>query len=220
MTQPDAYLFDMDGLLLDTEQAYLDAAYDVLIPRGMAKPDVEALFLSLVGASAAHTSVRLTEAFGTAAAEIEAEWRDAHIANMDVKVPVKAGVRTGLDRLAEAGVPCAVVTSTQGAMARHHLKRAGLTDYFKKIIAGDEVPANKPDPAPYQMAAKALGADPTRCAAFEDSDRGIASAVAAGCVSVQIPDLRPPGVPLPSLGQYRAATFLDALHIIAAHDWD
>jgi len=63
------------------------------------------------------------------------------------------------------------------------------------------VAANKPDPEPYLHAARVLGVDPADCAAFEDSDTGITAAIRAGCMAVQIPDLRTPNTPLPNLGQ-------------------
>ena len=104
----------------------------------------------------------------------------------------------------------AVVTSTNRAPALAHLEHAGLLDYFELVVGGDEVSANKPDPAPYLQAAAALGVDPTQCAAFEDSDLGTQAAVSAGCLTTQIPDLRPP-VPLPALGQKVAANLVEAM---------
>ncbi|MEL7097848.1 MAG: HAD family phosphatase [Pseudomonadota bacterium] len=202
----DAYLFDMDGLLLDTERAFLNAALTLLEPRGHDPARIEALFRSLVGSDVATTRAALQGELGGAAAVFEEEWYALHGANMARHVPVKDTVRETLDTLSGQGAQMAVVTSTRGHLARAKLKTAGLDHHFAFVIAGDEVPANKPDPAPYLMAAEAFGAPPQACAAFEDSDRGIASAMAAGCRGVQIPDLRPEDVPLPQLGQLVAET--------------
>jgi HAD superfamily hydrolase (TIGR01509 family) len=108
----------------------------------------------------------------------------------------------------------AVVTSTGRARARRHLDEAGLLHHFHDVVGGDEVPANKPDPAPYLEAARRLKVDPSRAAAFEDSDQGTAAAIAAGCVTVQIPDLRPPGRPMPRIGQHVAGDLRAAFDLL------
>ncbi|MEO0389676.1 MAG: HAD family phosphatase [Pseudomonadota bacterium] len=208
---PCAYLFDMDGLLLDTERAILEATLTLLVPRGHDPAEVRRHFLSLVGSSAAFTKDYITRWLGEDAAQFETDLKALHSRNMAQAVPVKPTVRATLAALAAGPAPMAVVTSTQGATARHHLQMAGLFDLFSVVVAGDEVTANKPDPAPYVQAARLLGVDPARCAAFEDSDRGITAAVRAGCLSVQIPDLRPPDTPLPDLGQWVAATLAEAV---------
>lgn len=216
MTRPDAYLFDMDGLLLDTEQAFLDAALTLLVPRGFAPARVEAFFVSLVGSNNETTRAALGDLLGAFAPEFEAEWYALHGANMARHVPVKPTVYEVIETLTAEGARMAVVTSTRRALALSKLKKAGLIDAFSLVVGGDEVPANKPDPAPYLQAAQALGVAPQRCAAFEDSDRGIAAAVAAGCISVQVPDLRPDGVPFPQLGQLHADSLAEA--VTAVHD--
>jgi beta-phosphoglucomutase-like phosphatase (HAD superfamily) len=116
-----------------------------------------------------------------------------------------------LTDLAGQGARMAVVTSTLGDRARHHLEVAGLLGHVEFVLGGDEVRATKPDPAPYLQAAERLGVNPNHSAAFEDSDRGIAAAVAAGCHAVQIPDLRPVDKPLPDLGQMVARTLAEAV---------
>jgi beta-phosphoglucomutase-like phosphatase (HAD superfamily) len=104
----------------------------------------------------------------------------------------------------------AVVTSTHGVSARAKLSKAGILDYFELVKAGDEVSANKPDPAPYLEAALALGVPANDCVAFEDSDLGTTAAKRAGCRTFQIPDLRPKDQPLPVLGQEVAADLGEA----------
>ena len=218
MEQPEHFLFDMDGLLLDSERAFLETALSLLVPRGFAAADVHAFFVSLVGSSAAVTSARLVEFMGDAriAARFEEDWRAAHEAGIAVHVPVKPRVRETLTALAGQGARMAVVTSTAGGAARDHLDRAGLLGHFEFVVGGDEVPANKPDPAPYLQAAAGLGVPASACAAFEDSDRGITAAVRAGCRAVQIPDLRDPAVPLPDLGQHIARDLWHAVTLVGA----
>ena len=211
--QPQAYLFDMDGLLLDTERLYVELGVEVTARYGVANHLSEAFFVSLVGSSSSHTSARLLE-FLPARLSVSAffeEWGALVDARLADNVPLRPTVRETLATLSDRGERMAVVTSTNGARARHHLELAGLTHHFETVLAGDEVSANKPDPAPYCEAAARLGLSAHHCAAFEDSDRGIASAVAAGCHAVQVPDLRAPGAPLPDLGQLTARTLAEAV---------
>ena len=205
-TAPAAYLFDMDGLLLDTERLYLDVGLPLLTALGNSEDAMRTFFLGLVGSSEAVTHQHLVDLIGddSAARQFQANWRADLKARLAVEVPLRPTVAETLTELRAGGARMAVVTSTYGAAARHHLTVAGLIDNFEVVIGGDEVTANKPDPAPYLQAAAELGVDAADCAAFEDSDRGITSAMRAGCRAVQIPDLRPEGAPLPDLGQHVA----------------
>lgn len=213
MMKPAAFLFDMDGLLLDTERVFMDLSIELTADYGIGAEDARSFFLSLIGSSGATTRQRLAEFLpgqhnGDA---LYAKWSTALSSRLADHVPLRPHVPEVLETLHKQGARMAVVTSTRGASARHHLHVAGLFGYFETVIGGDEVTANKPDPAPYAEAAQALGVDPAHCAAFEDSDAGITSAVRAGCRAVQIPDLRPPNVPLPDLGQHVAPDLRAAL---------
>ena len=211
--QPEAYLFDMDGLLLDTERLYVELGVTVTARYGVAHHLSEPFFVSLVGASSAHTNARLLEFLPTrlSVGAFFEEWGALVDARLSHDAPLRPTVRETLATLSDRGARMAVVTSTTGARARRHLELAGLIHHFEAVLGGDEVSANKPDPAPYRAAAARLGLSAHRCAAFEDSDRGIASAVAAGCHAVQVPDLRAPDTPLPDLGQLTAQTLAEAV---------
>ncbi|MBU2993550.1 HAD family phosphatase [Octadecabacter sp. 1_MG-2023] len=215
-----ALLFDMDGLLLDSERQFMEALVEIGTPLGFEAATLEAFFLTLVGTSSAQTSIRLAEFLpsGVDATAFEKQWRLVNAARRNGPVPLRPAVGHVLPALARAGHRMAVVTSTKRAPALEHLKHAGLLSYFELVVAGDEVSANKPDPAPYLHAAKALGVDPRTCAAFEDSDTGTHAAVAAGCITTQIPDLRPAGLPLPDLGQHIAQDLAVALQQIRVLD--
>ena len=203
MPLPAAFLFDMDGLLLDTERMFMQSFVDLCGGIGIGPDVAEAFFVTLVGTSSKVTSQRLREFLPKSVkpAAFEAQWRALHAENVAVGVPLKDHVLDVLGVLRENHARLAVVTSTHGDRARHHLKHAGIFEYFEQVKAGDEVSANKPDPTPYREAAEALGVDPRDCVAFEDSDLGTQAAVAAGCRTFQIPDLRPTDRPLPVLGQ-------------------
>ena len=213
MTFPAAFLFDMDGLLLDTERLFQRSFLAMTDDLGIARGKSEAFFLSLVGTSSRDTSQRLPLFLpdGVSATEFEAEWRLRHDQNVAAGVPLRPHALEVLQTLKSGGARMAVVTSTNGRPARAHLDHSGLLGFFEHIKAGDEVSANKPDPAPYREAAADLGVDPRDCVAFEDSDAGTQAAARAGCTTYQIPDLRPVNKPLPEVGQKVAPTLRHAL---------
>ena len=196
-------LFDMDGLLLDTERVFLELAVTMLTPLGYTDQKIERFFCTLVGSSNSDTRARLTEFLGSAdhAAQFYADWYAALQSRMSEQVPLRPTVRETLEALQARDVRMAVVTSTRSELAQSHLRVAGLAGFFEHVIAGDQVTANKPSPAPYLEGAARMATRPQECYAFEDSDAGITSAMAAGCRAVQIPDLRDTRMALPSLGQ-------------------
>ena len=202
LVRPKALLFDMDGLLLDTESATRDSFSEITAEFGINKSTSDEFFLTLVGTSSAVTREMVSRfvpeadlaAFGKA-------WDVAMARRLADSVPLRPQVASVLDDLTRTGYRMAVVTSTAGDRARKHLEVAGIKGHFDRVLGGDEVSANKPDPAPYIEAAAHFGALASDCVAFEDSDRGILSAAAAGCRSVQIPDLRPENTPFPDVGQ-------------------
>lgn len=215
MVRPDALLFDMDGLLLDTERIAQETFADLAPAYGMPRATAQAFFLTLVGTSNSVTRQRLAAALPDADLDaIDRDWRAGMQARLGNGVPLMPGVADGVADLSAQGLRMAVVTSTGGARARQHLECAGLAKYFEHVTGGDEVSANKPDPAPYRETAAILGVNPRHCVAFEDSDRGITAACRAGCRSVQIPDLRPAETPLPALGQIVARDFPTALRAL------
>jgi beta-phosphoglucomutase-like phosphatase (HAD superfamily) len=91
--------------------------------------------------------------------------------------------------VAGAGLPCALVTSSQRAFADAVLAATGMT--FPVTVCAEDATATKPDPAPYLIAVKLLDADPAGCVVLEDSPNGVASATAAGCRVVAVPSLVP-----------------------------
>lgn len=208
---PQAALFDMDGLLLDTERVGLEVFQDLLAPRQVGSEAAYELYLQVVGTSFAHTQDVVAKA--VPGIDIEAlgnDWSAGMTARMTDHVPLRPTVRKTVDDLAVRGVPMAVVTSTYTERARHHLEQAGLLHFFRDVIGGDRVSAAKPHPEPYLKGAAAHGLDARECVAFEDSDAGTEAAVRAGCYTWQIPDLRP-NRPFPGLGEQRATTLAEAV---------
>ena len=212
MTDRRGVLFDMDGLLLDTERVSMETFVALVHPYGLTGPAAESFFLTLIGSSGAQTERAIAERLPDVdITQLRKDWHAAFLEAIADDVPVMEGVRETIGALAAAGRDMAVVTSTETHHAREELRRAGLLDAFQDVIGGDAVSANKPDPAPYLKGASVLGRQPENCVAFEDSDRGVTSAVRAGCTVWQVPDLRPADVPLPDLGQSLAKSLSEAV---------
>jgi beta-phosphoglucomutase-like phosphatase (HAD superfamily) len=203
----------MDGLLLDTERVAMHAFCELAGALGLSMDHAEAAFLGLIGSSHQQTQRKLAHILpsGTDLERFSAEWSVRFGELIAVGIPLRPYALEAVSTLAERGHAMAVVTSTRGAHAREQLDRVGLLGHLQKVIGGDEVTANKPDPAPYLAGAMALDRDPSDCFAFEDSDTGVTSAAAAGCKVVQIPDLRPKDVAFPRLGQTIARDLNDAM---------
>ena len=196
-----AVMFDMDGLLLDTEAisaATFQSACRVL---GF-DPDMR-IYSRCIGTTDAGTREVLTAGYGPdfpydAVSDI---WRKLYREETMCKpVPLKNGALELLRHLDEKGVRKVVVTSTQQAIASRELGNSGLISYFESVIGGDQVSRGKPDPEIYLTACRALKEDPAACLVLEDSDNGVLSAAAAGLTVVQVPDQLEPAEKVKALG--------------------
>ena len=188
-----AAVFDMDGLLIDSErviiQAYVAAAADCGV-----RVDAQSL-LPVVGLSNDRARLALEAVFGgpERLQQIGRRARERmQVAGAPPVFDPKPGAFDVLRGLAMRGVACAVASSTRLAEVHRRLGAVGLAAHFAALAGGDEVERAKPDPAIYRLAAARLGVAPERCLAFEDSDHGAQAALAAGMQVVVVPDLRPP----------------------------
>ena len=190
MTCIDAVLFDMDGLLIDSEPLWLEAETAVMARLGADWTAADQA--QLLGGSLVRT-VRylLGKAARPASPAQVAEWLMTRVTELvrDRGVPLRPGARELLAEVAAASLPHALVTSSERGFMDAVLARTGLR--FDVLVCADDVSVTKPDPEPYLLAAKLLGADPARCVALEDSPNGVASAQAAGCQVIAVPSLIP-----------------------------
>lgn len=188
----DAVIFDMDGLLLDSERLYREGMRAACADRGLRMPDE--MFLQMVGCSWPVSRGLLSDHFGGQFCT-DTFRRDAlaHYDRLDADgTPLRPGVAGILDHLREAGIPRAVATSTGTERARTKLERAGILHFFGTVVGSDDVRRQKPDPEPYLLAAERLGVRPAYCVALEDSHNGVRAAAAAGMATIMVPDLLPP----------------------------
>ncbi|WP_158884223.1 HAD family hydrolase [Amycolatopsis anabasis] len=187
----EAVLWDMDGTLVDSEKLWDVALHEAAERLGATL--TEAQRMSLVGSNMDSTSRFLLEVTGHAATPAAVaemgEWiRERTSGLFDDKLPWRPGAAEALAAVRAAGLPSALVTSTERSLTELALNSIGR-EFFDVTVCGDEVDGlNKPHPRPYQLAAELLGVNPERCVAVEDSPPGTESAVAAGCTVLVIPN--------------------------------
>jgi beta-phosphoglucomutase-like phosphatase (HAD superfamily) len=193
-------IFDMDGLMLDTEPAYRVAWQQASAECGYDLPD--ALYFTLVGRSRIESEQALVDALGPEfplhAFRAACLRREADV--FDTTPPLKKpGLDELLDWLDSLGVVKAVATSTVGQTAITQLAAAGLLDRFDVVATGDEVTNGKPAPDLFLLAAQRLGIEPVHCLVLEDAEAGVIAAHRAGMMVFMVPDLKPPSPEVKSL---------------------
>ena len=217
MKRFEAIVFDMDGLLIDSESIVLDAFLRVC--EHFELGDRTALLKQCIGTNRDYTRAKMTEAFGDVVDfnEFQKLWTLKHEEIVgDDAMPLMDGVKELLEHIENLNIPRAVATSTRLAHALDRLEKAGLLRFFEFVVGGDQVKNSKPDPEIYLAATQKLGCDPTRCLAFEDSENGVRAALAAGLEVIQIPDLVSPSVEVIALGH----TILESLRLVPDYNFD
>jgi HAD superfamily hydrolase (TIGR01509 family) len=183
-------LFDMDGLLIDSEPLWLEAETAIMARLGASWSEQDQA--QLLGGSL-ERSVRylLSKATRPAPPELIGVWLMSDIIERVRRdgVPVQPGARELLAAVKKAGLPHALVTSSERSFMDAVLASTGMR--FDVLVCAEDVTATKPDPEPYLLAAKLVGVDPGDCFALEDSPNGVASAEAAGCRVFAVPSLVP-----------------------------
>ena len=185
-----AVVFDMDGLMFDTERVFVQAWDYAGEKMGIGKAGY--MTIKTLGMNVESSRQVWLEEFGDCYNEEELrkysrEFRDNYYANN--KVPVKKGLYVLLDYLKEQGYKLAVASSTPQWEVERHLKDAGVYDYFQTVICGDMVSKSKPEPEIYLKACEAIGVQPEEALALEDSRNGLMSAHRAGMKVIMVPDL-------------------------------
>jgi HAD superfamily hydrolase (TIGR01509 family) len=187
-----AVVFDMDGLLVDTEVLIRDLMMKLAPKFGAELPD--AVFQQMVGlpndASDAVARAHFGPDFPLEALEAE---MTLHVrAAMELGVALKTGVLELLDYLDAGRIPRAVATSSSHGAVERTLGPSGILPRFDAIIAAGDYPRGKPNPDPFLAAAARLGVAAEHCLALEDSHNGVRAAHAAGMMTVMVPDLLEP----------------------------
>ena len=207
-----AVVFDMDGLLFNTEALYRDA---IMAAAAEGKHDIPlAFYLSTIGMSGEATRTAFNERCGTAF-DFDLFWTTASTQFRDLsklQLCLKAGVVELLDFLDEAGLPRAIATSSRHEDVQFNLGAQGLLHRFGTIIARGDYSRGKPYPEPFLKAAERLGVAPELCVALEDSYNGVRAAAGAGMMTVMVPDLLPPTAEMEEL----CVCIVEDLHKVGA----
>jgi HAD superfamily hydrolase (TIGR01509 family) len=187
-----AVIFDIDGLMLDSERVSQKSWSQVMKAAGYHLSDE--IYLKMIGRTEKDVKHILADAYG---ADFPFEemyrQREDRFREMIARdgIPLKPGLIDLLAQVDALGLKKAVASSTYCTLAELKLSSAGIRDYFQVVITGDEVVNGKPAPDLFLAAAKKIGIDPQNCLVLEDSQAGIQAAHAAGMVSILVPDMQP-----------------------------
>ena len=208
-------LFDMDGLVLDSEILYTrfwrEAAHSLGYPmtveqslgmRSLGKDRGQPYLESLFGPGIDYTTLR----------NKRIELMDVYVAEHGI--PPKPGIFELLDYMEAHGITAAITSSSPMEFIQKHLSAVNLLHRFQKLCSGHNVPNTKPAPDIYLLGAKELGLNPDECLALEDSPTGILSAYRAGCLPVMIPDLDQPGEDTQKLLYAKADSLADVITLL------
>ena len=193
MNNFEAIIFDMDGLLLDSERIWLIAFQEACQEFNLG--DRTDLFIQCIGSNSEATKNILRNGLGDKVDYVKF-WSvcraNYHAETKNKPISVKDGAIDLLKYIKALQLPLAVATSTHTEFAIKKLENAGIREYFNEIIGGEQVSNSKPLPDIYLKAANTLQVKAKNCLALEDSENGVKSALAAGLTVIQIPDLVEP----------------------------
>lgn len=188
-----AVIFDMDGLMLDSEPIALGSLRRAGASIGLNFTDE--MLMGCIGLNEAASNAFLSRMLGRKipSAELSRAFHADYEATIARDgIPLKTGLVSLLAHLEDTGIRRAVATSTATALAQRKLAQAGVLHQFEFVVGGDAVRQGKPSPDPYLLAADRLNLNVEHCLALEDSDNGVRSALAANMKAIIVPDLKTP----------------------------
>lgn len=184
-------IFDMDGLMFDTERVCKELSEKAANAYGI--KEIQDVIYRTLGFSYERVLKEWEKEFGNTGKRI-LQLREQYIKEYYSKnlVPEKDGLKYLLENLRKYGYSLAVASSTSETRVRYFLKSAGIEDYFCNVVCGDMVSSSKPDPEIYFSAARGTGVKTEECFVLEDSKNGVTAACRAGCRVIMVPDLWEP----------------------------
>lgn len=188
----DAVVFDMDGVIFDSERATMQCWLSLADKYGI--KNIEKPYLACTGTTIAKTKQIMLEAYGEDfpydeyAKEASRMYHEKYDGG---RLPMKSGVVEILDFLKSNGKKIALASSTRKQTVINQLRDAKILDYFDEVITGDMVTRSKPEPDIFLLACEKIGVEPNRAYAIEDSYNGIRAAYRGGLKPIMVPDLLP-----------------------------
>lgn len=210
-----AVIFDMDGLMLDTERIYHITWRTA--GRELGYHFSDALLLATTGRTFQDCYQLLLDTHGSdfPLQSFQGLWPvhwNRYVARNGI--PQKPGLTQLLDLLETAQVPKAVATSTTHDEAHFTLRTGQIHKYFNIVVSGEQIKQGKPAPDIYLEAARRLGVDPQHCVALEDSEAGVLAAAAAGMYTIMVPDTKQPSVEVAARARHVFPTLNEARQLI------
>ncbi len=213
---PAAIIFDMDGLLFDTETLYQEA---ILLAAAEGGHEIAVdVFNRTVGLPWAESRALLLSHFGEAfrVDEFQATWVRHFWVIAETRLALKPGALELLDTLDQFRLPRAIATSSSRRTVERHLTAHNLMGRFEEIVGHGDYEKGKPAPDPFLKAAERLGVEPRLCLALEDSHNGIRSASSAGMMTIMVPDLLEPTDEIRALSIFVARDLHDVRRLIVS----
>ncbi|EUJ09455.1 haloacid dehalogenase superfamily protein, subfamily IA, variant 3 with third motif having DD or ED [Methylophilaceae bacterium 11] len=186
-----AAIFDMDGLLIDSERIIMQACIQAAAQVGITYTQAE--YVELIGrAGPDSTRIMVEQLNGVENFNLVMQGLDALLAQRNHMFPLKTGAQALLEYYQANQIICSVASSSPMHHITHRLNHVGVLNHFSHLTSGQEVERGKPNPDIYLLAVNKLGLSPQACIAFEDSEMGARAAIAAGLKVVVVPDLLQP----------------------------
>ena len=215
--QLQAVIFDMDGLIFDSERLVIECWKVVAAKHNI--PGIVEICMRVQGNNREETGKRFREKYGkdfpyeAYKKEVTALFRERY---GEGRLPLKPGVAEILEELQRRGVPLALASSTRTDIVKLELEEAHLLRYFDAVLGGDMVPRSKPEPDIFLAAAETLGAAPGNCYVLEDSHNGIRAAWRAGMHPIMVPDMQQPTEEMHRLAEIIVKDLTAALEYLRA----
>ncbi|WP_026670963.1 HAD family hydrolase [Butyrivibrio sp. AE3006] len=212
MKKFEAVVFDMDGVIFDSERATMNCWLELAEKYGI--ENMEEPYLACTGTTDQRTREIMLKAYGddfpydVYAKEASKMYHEKYDGG---RLPMKNGVHAILDFLKYEGKKIALASSTKRETVENQLRDAGILDYFDELVTGDMVSKSKPDPEIFLLACEKIGVKPEDAYAIEDSYNGIRSANAGGLRPIMVPDLLPSNEEMEELSETVLESLIDVV---------
>ncbi len=208
-------IFDMDGLMFDTEQIWQKNWK--LIADEMGVTLAEGFKYNICGTSGALMNSVIEKYYGVEdGSAIAADCKKRVHDDLMEFTPEKPGVHEILEFFRDAGVRIAVASSSSVEQIKRNLQNTNTQDFIEVIVSGSELKRGKPEPDIFLAAAERLGIDPQECYVFEDAFNGVKAGHAAGCCTIMIPDQMQPTEEIRALADAVCGSLVEARDLLAS----